>query len=240
MLSPHRVRAAALHLFALFMFATTALAADPKLRVGDLAEFTSGMGPILAEVVDGPDPVGAYVLDIPGSGQRPIMGNKLTLVQRAGAPKGKFKPGDVVDVSTNSGPLRATVVKVNGGYCQLQAPGTVGWAECKGLKLVRGANGEAPPPEPAKATPAPAKATASGPAPLKGTYANSDGTAVLEFVSGGKAHMSFHGMSQPCTQKGSAKAFTLTCDGDDLEFKVDDDGALAGPADTPFARLKKK
>lgn len=242
MLSSHRVRAAALHLLALFVFSFAALAADPKgrLGVGDLAEFTSGMGPTVGEVVEGPDPSGYYVLLIPGAGQRPINGNKLRLVQRAGAPNAKFKPGDIVDVRTGSGPLRASVVKVNGGYCQLQAPGTVGWAECKGLKLVRGANGETPPPEAASAPAAPAKSTASGTAPLKGTYANTDGTAVLEFVSGGKAHFSFHGVSTPCTQKGSAKAVTLTCDGEDLEFKVDDDGALAGPADSPFARLKKK
>lgn len=242
MFSPHRVRAAALHLFVAFFVCTTAFAADPKgpIGVGDLAEYTSGMGPTVGEVLEGPDPSGYYVLAIPGSGPRPINGNKLRLVQRAGAPKASFKPGDVVDVRTGSGPLRASIVKVNGGYCQLQATVTVGWAECKGLKLVRGADGEVPPPTPAPAPPAAAKSTASGPAPLKGTYANSDGTAVLEFVSGGKAHFAFHGVSQPCTQKGNAKAVTLTCDGEDMEFKVDDDGALAGPADSPFSRMKKK
>lgn len=242
MTSPHRVRAAALHLFVTFVFATAALAADPKgpLGVGDLAEFTSGMGPTIGEVIDGPDPFGFYILSIPGAGEKPINGNKLSLIQRAGAPKASLKPGDVVDARSSLGVVRASVVKVNGGWCQLQAQATVGWAECKDLKVMQGQAGGQPATSSAPTATAAAKPTAAGPAPLKGTYANSDGSTVLEFVAGGKAHLSFHGLSQPCTHKGTAKAFTLTCDGDDLEFKVDEDGALAGPADTPLARLKKK
>lgn len=223
------------------LFTTATFAADPKgpLAVGDLAEYVSGMGPTMGEVIDGPDPFGYYVLLVPGSGEVPVNGNKLRLVQRAGVPNAAMKPGEMVDVRTQSVLLRAKVVKVNGAWCQLEAPGTVGWAECAELKPVKADGAPAAAQAESAAAPAPGP-QAGGPSPLKGTYANSDGGVQVEFLPKGKAFMSFHGLTQECSHKGTAKAVVLTCDDEDLALTVDEDGALRGPPDTLVARLKKK
>lgn len=229
------------------LVASTVHAAEPKppngpIAVGDLAEYVSGLGPIIGEVVSGPDPWGYYVLSVPASGDAPIKADKLQLIQRAGTPNAAFSPGDVVDVRTNLGPTRASVVKVNGGWCRLQAPAMVGWAECKELRVVRRADGsEVPAAQPAPApTAAPAKSATGGSSPLIGTYANADSSVQIEFKPKGTAFFSLQGLTQECTHKGTAQAIVLTCFDEDMQFTVDDDGALRGPPDSFVARLKKK
>jgi len=226
--------------------AATVQAAEPKpakgpIALGDLAEYVSGLGPIIGEVVSGPDPFGYYVLLVPASGEVPVKADRLQLIQRAGTPDAAFSPGDVVDVRTNLGPTRASVVKVNGGWCRLQAPAMVGWAECKELKVVRRADGsEVPPTAPSTPAPAPSTAATTGNSPLKGTYANADSSVQIEFKPKGAAFFSLQGLTLECTHKGTAKAIVLTCDGEDMPFTVDEDGALRGPPDSFVARLKKK
>lgn len=247
---PCIVRWVVANCFAAVLALSAAHAADPKppegpIAAGDLAEYTSGFGPTVGEVTGGPDPSGYYALSVPGSGEVFVHAGKLRLIQRAGAARAAFKPGDVVDLRSDSGALRATVVKINGGWCQLEAPGTVGWADCAGLKAVRRAGNAAPDTaaKPEAAPPAaarPARADKGGGSPLKGTYVNADGAMVIEFLPKGKAFFSMYGMSQPCTHRGNASSVTLTCDGDDLVFTVDEDGALAGPPDSFVARMKKK
>ncbi|MCC7546292.1 MAG: hypothetical protein IT532_00855 [Burkholderiales bacterium] len=228
----------------LLLFSVSAHAAEPKpskgpLALGDLAEYVSGMGPTVGEVTVGPDESGYVVLSVPGAGEVPVHASKLRLLQRGGKPAAAFKAGEVVDLRTQGTILRAKVVKVNGAWCQLEAPGTVGWAECRELKLAKdGAVPAAADAEPAAA--APARTAASGPSPLAGTYANADGGVQIEFKPKGVAFMSMQGLTMECTHKGTAMLVVLTCDDEDLQFKVDDDGALRGPPDSFVARMKKK
>ena len=85
---------------------TSTFAAEPKksdsrIAVGDLVEFTTGMGPMLGEVINGPDPSNYYGILVPSRGEKPINGAKLRLIERAGAPNASFKPGDAVDFRGN-------------------------------------------------------------------------------------------------------------------------------------------
>lgn len=246
----------AVQLLASFAVASFAVAAEPKapggrIAVGDLAEYVSGLGPMLGEVLSGPDASSYYLLLVPSAGEVPIHATKLRLVQRGGAPKAPFNPRDIVDVRTDSNMVqRASVVKVNRGWCQVQAPSVVGWAECKGLRVVqRAGNGQAaaqtrpeegaqpPSAPPAPVSGKPGKATGST---LRGTYQNANGEAVIEFLSEGKAFFSFHGVTGACTHKQNGKDVILTCDDEDMVFTVNDDGSLAGPPDSFVSRMKKK
>ncbi len=249
------VRFGAVQLVACLAAANLAIAADSKtpggrLAAGDLAEFTSGLGPMIGEVIGGPDPSGYYQLLVPRKGEVPINGNKLRLVQRNGVPDAAFKPGDIVDVRTGPGQAeRVSIVKVKGAWCQIQAPLLAGWEECKELRVVKRVGGgqateQARPEESTQrsgtAAAAPAKpATAAG-SSLRGTYQNADGTAQIEFLPAGKAFWSFHGATMECTHAQNGKKLVLTCDGADMAFTVGEDGALAGPPDSFMARMKKK
>ena len=73
-----------------------------------------------------------------------------------------------------------------------------------------------------------------------GTYADNGGAAQIEFKSGGKAWVSAGPMAQACTYSESGKSVTLTCDGDNTLFSVDNDGALNGPPAGFLAHLTKK
>lgn len=247
-----RAPAMAILLIALSV-SSLAEAADAKatkgpIGVGDLAEYTSGFGPTVGEVVDGPDPSGYYVLNVPGSGPVPINGNKLRLVQRSGTPNAPNKAGDIVDLKSGNDPVqRARVVKVNGHFCQIEAPALVGWAECKGLRVVQRADGsKVPVPAEDKVKAAAAASAekpsgaASAPSSLRGTYQNADGGVTIEFLPAGKAFFSFGGASLECTHRQSGKKLTLTCADDDTLFTVNDDGTLAGPPDSFVTRMKKK
>lgn len=90
------------------------------------------------------------------------------------------------------------------------------------------------------AGPAVAAESKTAGSPLRGTYQNADGMTIIEFLSEGKAYLSFHGFTQECTHKQSGKKIVLTCDDEDTVFAVNDDGALSGPPDSFLVRMKKK
>jgi len=250
------VRFGAVQFVACFAAASLAIAADTKapggrLAAGDLAEFTSGLGPMIGEVIGGPDASGYYQLLVPRKGEVPINGNKLRLVQRNGAPDAAFKPGDIVDVRTGPGQAeRVSIVKVKGAWCQIQAPLLAGWEECKDLRVVKRAGGgqgaeQARPEEDTKSPGTASAAAAAKPAnvagsSLRGTYQNADGSVQIEFLPGTKAFWSLQGATMECTHKQNGKKVVLSCDGDDVAFSVNDDGSLAGPPDSLMTRMKKK
>lgn len=68
-------------------------------------------------------------------------------------------------------------------------------------------------------------------------YHDNGGVVRVEFKSGGKAYVSIGPMSHECTYSESGKNVNLDCDGEKLNFTVQDDGALAGPPDGYMARL---
>lgn len=224
-------------LLASIAFTSFALAAEPKkpggrIGVGDLAEFTSGMGPMLGEVLNGPDPSNYYGILVPGQGEMPINGSKLRLIQRAGTPNAPFKPGEVVDIRDDlHAAHRGSIVKVNGKWCQVQAPGMVGWVECKDLRMAKKdgeAQDAASEQADAPAAPSPKTAAKAAPSALAGTYENADGKTLIEFLADGKAYFSFHGMTLDCTHNGSAKKVTVSCNGEDTVFTVNSDGSSPG------------
>jgi hypothetical protein len=83
-------------------------------------------------------------------------------------------------------------------------------------------------------------AAARGDTTVAGVYANPEGNASVEFMSGGKAHFSLHGVGGQCTYTQKDRQVLLTCEGERTEFTVEDDGALIGPPDSFLTRLKKK
>ena len=69
------------------------------------------------------------------------------------------------------------------------------------------------------------------------TYHNNGGVVQVVFKSGGKAYVSTGPMSHTCSYSESGKTVSLECDGNPTTFTLEDDGALAGPADSFMARL---
>ncbi len=83
--------------------------------------------------------------------------------------------------------------------------------------------------------------TACGGATAEGdTYTGNGGIVKIEFKSGGKAFVSTGPVTTPCTYSESGKTITLSCEGDNTDFTIDDDGALIGPPDSMLARLTKE
>lgn len=237
-------------LLASILFTSFVFAAEPKKAAGrggagDLVEFTTGMGPMLGEVINGPDPSNYYMVLVPGKGEVPMNGAKLRLIQSAGTPNAPFKPGDEVGIRENGTVTRGNVVKVNWKWCQVKAHLLDGWVECSELRTAKnraGAKDAAAAPSDAPTAPSSDTAKKAGPSPLLGTYENADGKTVLEFLAEGKAYFSFHGVTNDCSHSGNAKKVTVTCDGVDTAFvfTVNSDGSLAGPPDSFVTRMKKK
>jgi len=75
---------------------------------------------------------------------------------------------------------------------------------------------------------------------IEGTYQNAQGNASIEFMSGGKAHFSFHGVGGDGKYVIDGKKLTFTFDDENLVFTINDDGSLSGPPDSFVNRMKKK
>jgi len=75
---------------------------------------------------------------------------------------------------------------------------------------------------------------------VEGTYTNPEGNASVEFMAGGKAHFSFHGVGGDGTFKQAGNKVTFAFDGEVIVFTVYEDGSLTGPPDTFMTRMKKK
>jgi hypothetical protein len=216
------------------------LARSQTAQVGDLVEFTSGLGPTLAEIVVGPDASGYVVIRIPTGKQIPVNTQKLRLVQKAGTPNASIPVGAAVSWIDAHIVERGSVVKVNGNWCQVKTPSatTIGWVECKDLRTGKNDATTAPAAPAESAAP---KATAAAAAAISGTYQNAEGNTSIEFLPAGKAHLSLHGMGGPATYKVAGNKLTLMVDDDAaIEFTINPDNSLTGPPDGYLSRLKKK
>ena len=72
---------------------------------------------------------------------------------------------------------------------------------------------------------------------LNGTYTNASGIVMLELKSGGKATMGVGGETKDCTYSEDGKQIHLTCAGDRIALRVNDDGSLWAPS---FVGVMKK
>ncbi len=209
--------------------------AQDRARVGDLVEFTSGLGATLAEIVTGPDASGYVMIRIPTGKEIPVNTQKLRLVQRAGTPNASVPAGQPVSWVDGGVREQGSVVKVNGTWCQVKTVNstTIGWVECRELRT-----GSAPKPA--------ARPAAQGGAPLPklpGDWENADGSVKLEFQAGGKCFFSFGPMTGPCTYQPSATTVSVLFEGETLQLVANGDGSLSnsGDADAMMPiRLKRK
>lgn len=207
-------------------------------KIGDLVEFTSGLGPTLAEIVEGPDPSGYVVILLPTGKQVPVNTQKLRLVQPAGTPNASTAVGEAVSWVDGDYKQKGSVVKVNGTWCQVKTADatTTGWIECNALRTAAQA---AAPAKPA------AKAAARKGAALKlqGNWENADGTVKWEAQAGDKCFMSLGPMSGACTYKRTDNGVAIMIDGDELALEANDDGSLSSVGDNGSMmamRLKRK
>lgn len=74
---------------------------------------------------------------------------------------------------------------------------------------------------------------------LSGTYSDENGSVVVDLKPGGTAALTIAGETKPCTYTTDQSTIKLTCDGDDTDFTVHDDGSLTGPPDSFVGELKK-
>lgn len=216
-------------------FAPGATAQD-MARVGDVVEFTSGLGSTLAEIVVGPDASGYVMIRIPTGKEIPVNTQKLRLVQRAGTPNVSMPAGQAVSWVDGGVREQGTVVKVNGKWCQVKTANatTIGWVECSDLRTATATG----------AAPRPAAAQGAAPLPkLPGNWENADGSVKLEFQSGGKCFLSFGPMTGSCTWKPSTTTVAVLFEGETLQLVANGDGSLSsvGDADVMMPiRLKRK
>lgn len=82
-------------------------------------------------------------------------------------------------------------------------------------------------------------AAACGGDKLAGTYQNENGSIVLDLKSGGSGSLTISGETKPCTYTSDQQSLKVTCDGDEVDFTVHDDGSLTGPPDSFVGDLKK-
>jgi hypothetical protein len=211
-----------------------------RARVGDLVELVTGLGPTLAEIVEGPDASGFVVIALPTGKKVPVNAQKLRLVQSAGTPNAPVAAGEPVRWVDAGVAEKGSVVKVNGNWCLVKTASatTIGWIECKALRT---ASQAAAPAAPAHATDAAAKKGVA--VKLQGNWENADGTVKLEAQAGNKCFISFGPMTGACTYKQTANGATVMFDGEELVLNANDDGSLSSTGN-PNAmmpiRLKRK
>ncbi len=217
-----------------------AMAASERASVGDLVEVVSGLGPTLAEIVVGPDASGYVTIQLPTGKQVPVNTQKLRLVQKAGVPNAAISVGAAVSWLDANVMEKGSVTKVNGNWCQVKTPTatTIGWVECKDLRVA----GAAAPAKSDKSAPAAiAAAGAAASIKLQGNWENADGSVKLEFQAANKCYISFGPMTGRCTYKQNAQGVDVTFDGENLALTANDDGSLSGAEDAMMPmRLKKK
>ena len=72
---------------------------------------------------------------------------------------------------------------------------------------------------------------------LDGTYTNPSGIAMLELRSGGKATLGLGGETKECTHVEENKQVRLTCGGERITLRINEDGTLFSPG---FIGVMKK
>lgn len=72
---------------------------------------------------------------------------------------------------------------------------------------------------------------------LDGTYTNPSGIVMLELRSGGKATMGLGGETRECSHAEEGKQVRLTCGGEKITLRINDDGTLFAPG---FIGVMKK
>lgn len=82
-------------------------------------------------------------------------------------------------------------------------------------------------------------AAACGGDKLAGTYQNENGSIVLDLKSGGTGALTIAGDTKPCTYTSDQQTLKVTCDDNEVDFTVHDDGSLTGPPDSFVGDLKK-
>ena len=83
--------------------------------------------------------------------------------------------------------------------------------------------------------------TACGGGSVNGnTYVDNGSVVKIEFKSDGKAYVSTGPVTTTCSYTEKGKTVSMTCEGDQTDFTVDDDGALNGPPGGMLARLTKQ
>lgn len=82
-------------------------------------------------------------------------------------------------------------------------------------------------------------AAACGGDKLAGTYQNENGSIVLDIKSGGTGALTIAGETKPCTYTSDQQTLKVTCDQNEVDFTVHDDGSLTGPPDSFVGDLKK-
>jgi hypothetical protein len=72
------------------------------------------------------------------------------------------------------------------------------------------------------------------------TYEANGGTFQIQFKPDGKATVALGPMAGDCTYAQKDKTVSVTCEGDKIDFTVNDDGSISGPPDGMVGTLTKK
>ena len=72
------------------------------------------------------------------------------------------------------------------------------------------------------------------------TFEGSGGAFKIQFMDGGKASVALGTLVGDCTYVQKDKTITITCEGNPMDFTVNDDGSLSGPPNTDLGTLSRK
>ncbi|HWA45523.1 MAG TPA: hypothetical protein VHA10_20040 [Hypericibacter adhaerens] len=72
------------------------------------------------------------------------------------------------------------------------------------------------------------------------TYLANGGAMSIQFKSDGKAAVALGPMTGDCSYVQKDKTVSITCEGEQADFTLNDDGSLNGPPDGMIGRLEKK
>jgi hypothetical protein len=72
------------------------------------------------------------------------------------------------------------------------------------------------------------------------TYEANNGAFQIQFKPDGKATVALGPVAGDCTYAQKDKTVSVTCEGTQIDFTVNDDGSISGPPDGLVGRMTKK
>jgi len=72
------------------------------------------------------------------------------------------------------------------------------------------------------------------------TYEGNNGAFQIQFKPDGKASVALGPVAGDCTYTQKDKTVSVTCEGTQIDFTVNDDGSISGPPDGLVGRMTKK
>jgi len=219
--------------------ATSSAAQGTAISVGDIVQTNVNGQMVVGEVVRSSG--GTADLNLGQNNvNRFVQWQYLKVVQRAGTgEKTPLVVGDVVQVPYGPTLFSGRIMKVNGGYCEIDSSGSgfTGWTKCADVRSPKLTAAAKTAPAGASKPPKPGLVSCAG--KFEGRYGTSSGLTGLTLIFKAGKVTAKGPLSDDeefeCWTNGK-KIYLHKAGEQDLDIDVNDDGTL----DTPMGELKRK